>query len=109
MTEIESLIYKFIWDNKAERIKRTTLQNDKCQGGLGLTNIYQLNACIKITWVTRTLGDTGSFSNLLLTDLPTPKTYNLLKYMLQSNLKHTDIQYFIKTKFVYVPFKHIKM
>ena len=96
MKEIDKIIYCFIWDNKPDRIRRTIIQNHKNQGGLGLTNIHLLNSCTKITWLTRIVKDTGSLGKLLLADLPRPCDVELLKYMLQGNMKSSDVHHFVK-------------
>ncbi len=48
--EINSIISKFIWNDKCPRIKRTTLQHTNCAGGLAVPNfelyywLFQLKA-----------------------------------------------------------------
>ena len=51
MKQIESMFYKFIWDNKPDKIKRTTLTKDFLHGGLNMIDLTNFASGMKITWI----------------------------------------------------------
>ena len=46
--KIESIIYKFIWNNKKDKIKRTTMIGDYIDGGLKMIDVQSFFFIIKI-------------------------------------------------------------
>lgn len=71
LDEINKDIYKFIWNNKPEKIKRTCITEKYETGGLNLPDIYKLTLSIKSSWVKRILdhtykGQYKQFYNILL-------------------------------------------
>ena len=36
---LESMFFKFIWNNKPDKVKRAVMYNDKCLGGLNMINM----------------------------------------------------------------------
>jgi exonuclease III len=57
IADIKSSIFKFLWDNKPDKIKRTELTKSYEEGGLKLTNIDSFLTSIKACWVKRLLND----------------------------------------------------
>lgn len=53
--ELESVIYKFIWSGKPEKVKRLTLIADYKDGGLRMCHIISIIKGLKIAWVKRVL------------------------------------------------------
>lgn len=49
--KIQTLIYKFIWDNKVEKVKRETLSLELYEGGLKMIDIEKYIDAIKIGWI----------------------------------------------------------
>lgn len=49
--EINKLIYCFLWDNKREKIKRSTLIGNKHEGGIEMIDIASYIISMKIKWV----------------------------------------------------------
>ena len=53
-----NIIYKFIWDNKPDKIKRSVLINDYSAGGTNLIHLESFAKSMKIFWVKKILNDT---------------------------------------------------
>ena len=53
MKRIESMFYKFIWDNKPDKVKRSTLTKDFLHGGLNMIDLNNFASGLKITWIRR--------------------------------------------------------
>ena len=53
--KVEKLIFKYLWDNKPDRIKRDVLYSDRQNGGLSIPNVEYQDCSIKISWVKRLL------------------------------------------------------
>lgn len=70
MNELNSLFYSFIWDGKAEKIKRNTLIGEYSQGGLNKVHLQSFCRYLKISWIKRYfLNVNGDWQNLLLQEL----------------------------------------
>ncbi len=55
ITNINKIIYRFLWGSKKEKVKRTVITKDFDNGGLHMINIQcQINA-LKIKWISRML------------------------------------------------------
>ena len=67
---LEKMCFQFIWDNKNEKIKRTTLQNMYEKGGLKVPNIKYFCMAQKLIWVKKLLDDNNwsKWKILLLSD-----------------------------------------
>ena len=63
----EQKIFKFIWNNKPEKIKRKYLYNDYDQGGQKLLNLEALNFSLKANLIPKLYHNTNWFSSKLLT------------------------------------------
>ena len=61
LTQFKKLIFNYIWQNKNEKIKRSTLCNDYQDGGLKMIDIDSYITSIYISWVKRLT--TEEFSN----------------------------------------------
>ena len=48
---IDSLIFKFLWHGKREKIKRTTLIGQKCEGGLDMCDTASFFKSLKLKWI----------------------------------------------------------
>ncbi|KAK3093093.1 hypothetical protein FSP39_010992 [Pinctada imbricata] len=58
LKRIESLIYKFLWDNKQEKLKRKTISQKYENGGLNLIDISTHAKTMIISWVRKLFDDT---------------------------------------------------
>ena len=54
---VNSAIFKFIWKNKKDKIKRKVMSLDYDQGGLRAPSIYVLSKSLKLAWISRLLAD----------------------------------------------------
>lgn len=53
--KINKIIYKFIWDDKPEKLKRIQINNTYIDGGLKVTNVTKFIKSLKIAWFRRLL------------------------------------------------------
>ena len=53
--EINDLLYKFLWDGKGDKIKRTVVINDYQEGGIKMLDIKSFNSALKATWIPKYL------------------------------------------------------
>ena len=54
------MLYKFIWNDKPEKIKCTTINKPYKQGGLKMFNLDVFIDSLQLTWIKRYLNDKGS-------------------------------------------------
>ena len=54
---MNSAIFKFIWENKKDKIKHKVMYLDYDQGGLRAPSIYVLSKSLKLAWISRLLSD----------------------------------------------------
>ena len=50
---LENAFFKFIWDNKPDKIKRSTLKKNYLNGGLNMIDLNNFIAGLKCTWIRR--------------------------------------------------------
>ena len=53
MNNIQLEIFKFIWDRKPDKIKRSVMYQDYKNGGLRLTNLNWFITALKAGWLRR--------------------------------------------------------
>ena len=46
-----SIFYKFLWNDKGDKIKRKIMINDYSEGGLKMIDIASFNKSLKATWI----------------------------------------------------------
>ena len=56
--DLDSIFYKFIWNNKPDKIKRTTMINRRIHGGFNMIDMLSFAKSLKTTWVKLYLDDT---------------------------------------------------
>ena len=56
--ELEKVIYDFIWGGTPDKIKRTTMISNICDGGLRTTHIASFIKSLKCSWIKRYCDDT---------------------------------------------------
>jgi hypothetical protein len=86
---VQSIIYKFLWNNKPERIKRSVLLAPKAEGGINMTDIVTQNYSLKIAWVKRIIlndNETPTWSTFITTLFGKVKDY-----FWECNLKYEDV------------------
>ncbi len=48
---VETLLFKYLWNNKPDKVKRVTIFTNKDEGGLNMPNIQYQDTSLKIAWV----------------------------------------------------------
>ena len=48
---MNNLLFKFLWDNKGDKIKRTEMITDFQDGGQKMLDIKEINKALKISWI----------------------------------------------------------
>ena len=56
-TEVNKIVFDFIWKQKPAKIKKTTLIKKKSDGGLGMKDFVLFDKALKLTWVKRLCSD----------------------------------------------------
>jgi hypothetical protein len=57
LNKIQRLLFRYLWNGKPDKIRRTTAYNTKNLGGLGMPCMEHQNTALKITWVQRLLNN----------------------------------------------------
>ena len=52
--------FKFLWNSKPDKIKRSQIAQDYSNGGLKMTNIEFYIKSLKTSWIRRAIKDNGS-------------------------------------------------
>ena len=53
--QVEQTLFKFLWNNKVERIKRNTLYQPLNKGGIKVPHLPSFNYALKLAWLKRLL------------------------------------------------------
>ena len=70
INDLNSLFYKFIWNGKSDKIKRSTLIGDIYQGGLKMIDLQSFNIYLKVGWIKRLFSNLdGDWQKVLLFNL----------------------------------------
>lgn len=94
--ELHSLFYKFIWSNKPDKIKRSVLLNQKCNGGLNMIDMELFSKSLKCKWVKLYLDESlGGWKVFFDTAL---EHYGG-KFLFDCNYKNIDVN--ISNEFIY--------
>ena len=75
ITEIQLLFYKFLWENKPDKIKREYVTQPVECGGLGMLDLTIFIKSLKVTWLRRLLTNKSKWTLLLFNE------YKILKHM----------------------------
>lgn len=51
LNELNRIFFRFLWNNKSEKIKRKTLIGPKLEGGLDMVDIYIFTKTIRVKWI----------------------------------------------------------
>ena len=52
---IKDVFFKFLWDGKQDKVKRTEIINDFAESGLKMLDLPSFNRALKAKWVQRYL------------------------------------------------------
>lgn len=76
VSNIQQLCYKFVWNNKQDRInRRTVVRNVQC-GGMGIPDIKQYMSALKLTWIRKFEKTNHKWKNICNTMYPFMSTLN---------------------------------
>ena len=78
LKELESIFFKFLWNNKPDKIKRSIITKNYEDGGLKMINVALFVESTKITWIRRLLKDNSKWINIL--EKSFPEVYHIFKY-----------------------------
>ena len=69
--EITNLMFKFIWDEKPDKIKRKVLSQDYINGGLKMLDLSKFTISLKASWIKRILdpNNKGQWKEIYLNQL----------------------------------------
>ena len=74
MKEINILLFKFLWDNKPDKLKRDIVTLPTYKGGLNMINIEQFITSLKITWLRRLFKAENTPIKIIFEEIITPVT-----------------------------------
>ena len=60
INEVQSVLFKFLWDKKTEKIKRNLLIQSLENGGLRMPHVESFQAALKISWIKKLIDPTYS-------------------------------------------------
>ena len=58
--QLNQILFKFVWDSKPDKIKRTTICHDHLEGGLKMINIKKFQQSLQVSWVRKFLSSCDS-------------------------------------------------
>ncbi len=68
---VEQLLFKYLWNNKPDTVKRVTMLANKDESGLNMPNIQYQDTSLKIAWVQRLVCQSESnWAKLAIVHLP---------------------------------------
>ncbi len=72
VVRLERILFSFLWNNKVERIRRTTLILPLDEGGIKMPHLPSFNYAIKLSWLKRLLqaDNTRAWKSLFLHNIP---------------------------------------
>ena len=86
IVKIQSLIFKFIWKEKQDKIKREVLYQDYERGGLRVTHVETLCKALRLAWIQRFLkSDSREIENWKVIPCSFFKKYGGLHFLLHCN------------------------
>ena len=68
LQEINSLMYEFLWDSKPDKVKRKTICAKYSNGGLRMTDSFNFEKVLKLSWIRKIVQQTNLHWRSLLID-----------------------------------------
>jgi nitrogen regulatory protein PII-like uncharacterized protein len=87
LEEMQKNMFKFVWDNKQDKIKRDILIGDYKDGGLRMPDILSQNISLKTSWLKRIMEYEGNWSTYIKGKMP----MNDPKYFMECSIKFSDL------------------
>ena len=69
LTNINNILFSFLWDNKPDKIKRKTVCQDYFDGGLKMLNIFSFEKALKVNWIKRLLFQSKTQWTILISEI----------------------------------------
>ena len=93
IVKIQSPIFKFIWKEKQDKIKREVLYQDYERGGLRVTHVESLCKALRLAWIQRFLkSDSGRLENWKVIPCSFFKKYGGLYFLLHCNFDEKSLK-----------------
>ena len=86
MTQINKLIFEFMWNGKPDRIKRNIMILAKEHGGMAVPDIMMKNIALKVAWVQRIVTTEAKWKSVISTHIPIN-----LDIFWKCNMKENDV------------------
>ena len=51
LKQLNDILYKFLWNRKPDKIRRSTISLNYMQGGMKMVNVYNFERALKVTWI----------------------------------------------------------
>ena len=93
LDEINNTFYKFLWDGKGDKIKRSIMISDYENGGLRMLDLNSFNKALKLSWVRKYLNENNSGKWKLLFDFQL-EDYGGAEFF-RGNLDRNDVSKYI--------------
>jgi exonuclease III/nitrogen regulatory protein PII-like uncharacterized protein len=87
LEEMQKKMFRFVWDNKQDKIKRDILIGDYKDGGLRMPDIIVQNISLKSSWLKRLMEYDGNWSTYIKEKLPMKDP----NYFMECSIKFSDI------------------
>ena len=88
MTDV---FFKFLWDGKQDKVKRTDIINDFAKRGLKMLDLQSLNRALKAKWMQRYLDPHNRGKWKLFSEFLISLTGHDINLLLQGNLNSDDV------------------
>ena len=88
LNKINNMIFKFIWDGKPDKIKRSTIISNPMEGGLKMIDLPSFVTALKLSWVRQFLiQENSQWKNLVNGTL-----FNIKKFLEMGTLWHQNLK-----------------
>ena len=88
MTDV---FFKFLWDGKQDKVKRTDIINDFAKHGLKMLDLQSFNRALKAKWMQRYLDPHNRGKWKLFVEFLISLTGHDINLLLQGNLNSDDV------------------
>ena len=93
INEINDLFYRFLWNDKGDKIKRKVMINDYFRGGLKMIDLVSFNKSLKLTWIKKYLDSSNKGKWKIFLDLKLGKNAGELVFAGNLSVKDTRIKF----------------
>ena len=91
--EINDLFYRFLWNDKGDKIKRKVMINDYLKGCLKMIDLVSFNKSLKLTWIKKYLDSSNKGKWKIFLDLKLGKNAGELVFAGNLSVKDTKIKF----------------